>query len=445
MNTTSLIGHTIELFDLLRTDARPADVVIEKFFRARKYLGSHDRGFIAETVYSMVRHQLRLETLLEYCLYDEISYPPPKPYPALLFYLALAIGIEGQPHKEVAATLQPLWKEFYYLNPITFAYRIFLHKELDFLPPHPIHSLAVRYSFPDWMIEHWLSEFGVEETALLCDALNQPAPITLRVNTLKISVEECQQQLQEQGIACERTKFSPFGLTISQRRNIYATKPFRDGFIEMQDEGSQLISLLLDPKPTAKVVDACAGAGGKTLTLAALMKNRGEVFAFDVHDHRLRQLQIRARRADVQNIRIRLVPEQPTEQIADLVGKADAVLIDAPCSGLGVLRRNPDAKWKITPQTIVETTQKQRTILQHYASLVKPGGRLVYATCTTLRAENENIVEEFLQTHSEFSLVKPQNILDRWGLSALASDNYLKLYPHRHGTDGFFAAVTKRL
>jgi len=446
MKPSSLIGHTIELFEAVRDEQhRPADTVTDTFFRMRKYLGSHDRRFIAETVYGMLRHLRRIQMLLEHCIHLQGTGLQFTEFPPLLLYLSYAVGIEEKQPKEVVQTIEPLWNSTHsHLNPMTLVYHLHEHRHLDFLHEGNIDRLGVEYSFPDWVIQRWIEQLGEPETEALCKAMNLPAPLTLRVNTLKMSVEECQQALQREKLETQRTSFSPFGLVIPKRINIFATTAFKDGLFEVQDEGSQLILLLLDPKPTWKVVDACAGAGGKSLQLAAMMQNRGEIFALDVNNYRLSGLRKRARRADVHNIRVRVVKENNSEELADLRDRADAVLVDAPCSGLGVLRRNPDVKWKITEETIKEISAKQRHILQYYAQLLKPGGRLVYATCTTLREENEEIVEEFLHTHPMFSLSDPAPILERWGLQHLALEKYLHLYPHRHGTDGFFAAVMVR-
>ncbi len=446
MKPSSLIGHTVELFVAVRDDyRRPADAVIDSFFRARKYLGSHDRRFIAETVYGMLRHLRRIQTLLGHCVQLHGTEPRTADFQPLLLYLSYAVGIEEKQPKDVVQTIEPLWNSTHsHLNPMTLAYHLHEHRHLDFLPEGNISRLGVEYSFPDWMIQRWVGQLGETETEALCKAMNVPAALTLRVNTLKVSVEECQQVLQKEGLETQRTSLSPFGLSTSKRTNVFATQAFKLGLFEVQDEGSQLIPLLLDPKPTWRVVDACAGAGGKSLQLAALMQNRGEVFALDVNDYRLSDLRKRARRAEVHNIRVRVVKENNPGELADLHGRADAVLIDAPCSGLGVLRRNPDVKWKTTEDVIKEISAEQRHILQYYAQLLKPGGRLVYATCTTLREENEEIVEEFLSSHPMFSLSDPASILERRGLKHLASEKYLRLYPHRHGTDGFFAAMMVR-
>jgi 16S rRNA (cytosine967-C5)-methyltransferase len=290
------------------------------------------------------------------------------------------------------------------------------------------------------MVQRLLDQYGEQETILLCRSLNGQASLSLRVNVLKSSVEECQDALKTEGVATERTKLSPFGLTVPKRINIFQLQAFRDGFFEVQDEGSQMLPYLLDPKPTAKVLDACAGAGGKTLELAAIMKNRGEIVAADVHSFRLDQLRKRAQRAGVSNVRIRHV-----QDIGDLAeqytGYFDIVLIDAPCSGIGTLRRNPGMKWMVTEETIREVSEKQLHILEACVPFVKIGGRVAYATCTLFREENESVVESFLEKHADFTLDDPPLDRAKFDFSPYKVGRYIKLSPHRDGTDGFFIAV----
>ena len=293
------------------------------------------------------------------------------------------------------------------------------------------------------MVQRFLDQFGEKETLLLCESLNGQAPLSLRANSLKSSVEECQEAVRKEGVATERTKLSPFGLIVPKRINIFQIQAFRDGLFEVQDEGSQLVPYLLDPKPTAKVLDACAGAGGKTLELAALMKNRGEIVAADVNSFRLDQLRKRAQRAGVSNVRIRQV-----QDIADLAEQYtdyfDVVLIDAPCSGIGTLRRNPGMKWMVTEETIREVSEKQLHILEACVPFVKTGGRVAYATCTLFREENETVVENFLKAHAEFALDDPPLDRARFDFSPYSVGKYIKFIPYRDGTDGFFIAVMKK-
>ena len=290
------------------------------------------------------------------------------------------------------------------------------------------------------MVRRLLYEYGHEESENIMRSLNEPAPLTLRVNLLKSTVEKCQEDLKKQEIESARTSISPSGLQITKRINVFSLKTFQDGDFEVQDEGSQILPLLIDPKPTAKVLDACAGAGGKTLGFAAIMKNRGEIFATDNNGYRLKELKKRSRRAGAFNIR-------PLEvaTVGDLPDKLknyfDVVFVDAPCSGLGTIRRNPGMKWTVTEETVSEVSAKQTEILRQCIALVKPGGRLVYATCTLLRQENEDVVNQFVGANPDFSFVNPEPMLSKLGIKKAVSGNFIKLLPHIHGTDGFFCAV----
>lgn len=421
MKPSSLAGHVCELLEILLREAKPADHLIDVFFRQRRYLGSHDRRELAESVYGILRHRRLLQ--------------------------ALIAGVDEQ------QIFAPAW--------LLAAYKIHLEKKIpeslndsQLLPFQQTKKLAeqnlteigrqnigVRLSFPDWLVAALQQQLGKESAALL-EALNQPPPLTLRVNTLKAAREDCLRELQKSGFECAPTVLSPMGIQLAKRTNLFALDLFREGWFEVQDEGSQLISLLLDPKPNWRVADVCAGGGGKTLHLASLMKNRGEIFAFDVSAPRLENLKKRAKRSGIHNVRTQVL--QPHELPESLHGQMDAILIDAPCSGTGVLRRNPDAKWKITAEMVREMATKQREIIAHYARLLKPGGRMVYATCSLMAEENEKIMESFLSESTNFRASNAATILQRYGLAKLAEGSFMKLLPHKHGCDGFFAAVLER-
>jgi 16S rRNA (cytosine967-C5)-methyltransferase len=312
------------------------------------------------------------------------------------------------------------------------------------IPAEPaVVRIGIDYSFPDWMVEKFIEQYGESEAEKICSSLNEQAPLTLRVNTLKTTVEQCQAALSKQGIEATKTLLSPFGLNLSKRINVFSLAVFRDGWFEVQDEGSQLLPFLTDPKPNAKLLDVCAGAGGKTLEFAALMKNRGEIFAADINSYRLEELRKRTKRAGAQNVRI-----QEIQAIEDLNERYsnffDMVFVDAPCSGLGTIRRNPGMKWMVTEQTVNEVSEKQISILHSSAPLVKLGGRIVYATCTLLRQENEDVVEEFVVRNPEFKLVEANGLLEKWNNGLLAAGSFFKLLPHVNGTDGFFCAVLEK-
>lgn len=421
MKPSSLFGHACELLEILLRDPRPADHVIDVFFRQRRYLGSHDRRELAESVYGVLRHRRLLQTLVALVGEQKSSSPS-------WLLAAYQIHFENRTPQSVSEA-SPLAIE--QTQKITEVSPAELGRD----------HIGVRLSFPEWLVAALQAQMGAESAALL-EALNQAPPLTLRANTLKTTREDCMRELQQRGYECAPTMLSPMGIQLAKRANLFSLDLFRDGWFEVQDEGSQLISLLLDPKPNWRVADVCAGGGGKTLHLASLMKNRGEIFAFDVIAPRLENLKKRARRSGIHNVRTQLLQANVLPQ--NLLGQFDAVLIDAPCTGSGVLRRNPDAKWKITAEMVQELATKQREIIAHYAPLLKTGGRMVYATCSLMAEENEEVVEAFLKQNTFFVKSDAAAILQRYNLAKLAEGNFMRLLPHRNGCDGFFAAVLEK-
>ncbi len=298
--------------------------------------------------------------------------------------------------------------------------------------PSPVKRIALQYSFPDWMVERLVNQHGPEETESLCKSLNEQAPMSIRVNTLQATVEKCREALEKEGIETEASALSPVGLMLKKRVNVFQLKAFKDGMFEVQDIGSQLLPVLIDPKPTAKVLDACAGAGGKALEFAALMQNRGEIYATDISKLRIEELRKRARRAGAFNIRPKAVGS--LEDLADdFTGFFDLVFVDAPCTGVGTIRRNPGMKWSVTEDMVKELAEKQKSILHFCKPLVKAGGKIVYATCSLFTEENEDVVRAFLSENPELR-VSPMTFAGK-------QTEFLSLHPHRHGTDGFFCAV----
>jgi 16S rRNA (cytosine967-C5)-methyltransferase len=424
----------------------PADQVVGKFFRTRHYLGSKDRRFIAEAVYGMIRHKLHIETVFGSALRQLGGRPSHTSLHAPVgLYLTYLLLVEKGNVQDVSELLGSYWRiHFPSLQLDKFVDALIRIDEPNRATSSVADRLSLTYSFPKWMVDEWLLRLGDTEAEQLCAALNLLAPTTLRVNSLKTSVKECQEKLLREGIETERTKFSPFGLILSKRANLPSLQSFREGWFEVQDEGSQIISLLIDPQPGDFVIDACAGGGGKTLALASLMSNRGRIIALDVDEQRLKKLQRRAERAGAQNVEVHLAGKGSNGWEADHLEKADAILIDAPCSGLGTLRRNPGNKWRVSPAFVDQVSLQQQRLLEQWSSHVKSGGRLVYATCTFTRKENEGVVEGFLSRHDDFQLDSPSAVLSKLRLEGLSQNGFLYLYPHRHGTDGFFAAVMRR-
>ena len=377
-----------------------ADKAVEKALKRDKRWGSRDRKFVAETIYEIVRWKR---------LYAEIAeVKEPFDRPNLWRLFSVWCVLKGIP--------LPDWNQ---------------------IEPTPTRRIKGRFdelskirkfreSIPDWIDEVAVSELGEDLWTKELVALNKQAEVILRTNTLKTTRTSLQKRLKTENIIAEKLPEHPDALKLTERANVFKTQAFKDGLFEVQDASSQLVAAYLDVQPGMKVVDTCAGAGGKTLHLASLMKNKGQIIAMDIYESKLKKLKIRARRNGVHNIDAKVIDS--TKPIKKLYDKADRVLIDAPCSGLGVLRRNPDSKWKLQPEFLEEIRKTQRNILNQYAKMVKPGGKLVYATCSVLPSENQKQVQSFLEINKDFLFVQDRKIL--------ASVS---------GYDGFYMALLERL
>jgi len=404
------------LRDLLEF-AAPADAVLSKFFREHRVLGQRDRAFIAETAYTVLRRRRLLEHLL---------------------------GAEMTPRRLVLAALTRL--SGISLRQIEGAIGEREHAFVASLKgrqPGEL-SLAEQADLPDWLAGRLREVMPADALLALAQALNQPAPLDLRINPLKTERAAVLSRLAEDGIDAEAGGLSPLAIRLKAKPALQKHPLYLDGSIEVQDEGSQLLGFLVAPKRGEMVADFCAGAGGKTLLLGALMRSTGRLYAFDVSDKRLARLKARVARAGLSNVHPVVIANENDIRIKRLAGKIDRVLVDAPCSGLGTLRRNPDLKWRQTPEGVAELSRKQHDILRGASRLVKTGGRLVYATCSILPEENEAIVAAFLAAHADFKPVSAQDILVRQGIAVECGDT-LRLAPHTHATDGFFAVVLERV
>ena len=394
----------------------PADAQLRQFFRDNKNLGGRDRALIADTVYAALRRRRLLEKVTPHATPREIA-------------LATLVKLQGVGLGQIESSLRAGEKEWL---------AALKAENLDEQP------LEVRADLPDWVIERLRKSMADEEILALGRSLQQPAPLDLRVNTLKAPREGVLDRLDHDEIAAQPTRFSPFGVRLREKPALNQHPMFLDGAVEVQDEGSQLLGMLMEPRRGEMVVDFCAGAGGKTLQMGAAMGSSGRLYAFDVSDKRLANLGPRLKRSGLSNVFPQRIASENDAKVKRLRGKIDRVLVDAPCTGLGTLRRNPDLKFRQTVESIAELNAKQRSILAAAAGLVKPGGRLVYGTCSLLTEENESIVAEFLAAHPEFQLVKASDVLERQGVKVPETGEFLKLKPHVHDTDGFFAAVMER-
>lgn len=384
----------VQSLKLIFEENRYADKVIEKVLKQNSRWGARDRRFIAETTYDIVRW---------YRWFRELGQARGTDFWKLLAVWCILTGVD-----------LPAWEEFDGIS----------REEVLERGKRQGYARKTRESIPDWLDELGEKELGKEKWDKELAALNEIAPVVLRVNTLKIKREALQARLLEDNIGAIVLNDYPDALVLEERQNIFGSPSFKEGLFEVQDAGSQAISPFLRLNPGMRVIDACAGAGGKTLHLAALMGNKGRIIAMDTEEWKLDELQKRARRAGVSNMEARVIESGKT--IKRLSNSADRVLLDVPCSGLGVLKRNPDAKWKLSPDFIGKIKELQQHILLDYCDMLKPGGLMVYSTCSILPTENENQVAKFLSARNDFELVEQKHI-----------------FPSQ-GFDGFYMALMKK-
>jgi len=388
----------------------PTDAVMSRYFRENRKLGAKDRFIIGETVYATLRRYNYLEAVIA-------------PQEATPKYLAIAslLKVRGHSFRDIADYLSDNDKKF----------------AEDVKTRKPELNLAAKAELPQWVINKlgWADE----DVLALGQSLQQNAPLDLRVNTFKSKPQKVLDALAQEGIEASLTPYSPIGIRLKEKFQLQKHPLYTGGEVEIQDEGSQLLGLMLDARRGEMVVDFCAGAGGKTLLLASAMANKGRLYAFDVAEKRLSNLSPRLKRSGISNIYTILINNEVDSRVKRLYGKVDRVLVDAPCSGMGTLRRNPDLKFRQSPKSVEELNQKQMAILVSAAKLLKPGGRIVYATCSLLEEENEAIVAQFLAANEDFSVLPANEALPK--KIAIEMGDYLKLYPHIHHTDGFFAAA----
>ncbi|MCM0668049.1 MULTISPECIES: RsmB/NOP family class I SAM-dependent RNA methyltransferase [Flavobacterium] len=397
----NLVYTTIDSLNAIFNEGEYADKVVARALKKDKRWGSSDRKFVAETIYEIVRWKR---------LYAEIAEVK-EPYDRDNLWRMFAVWavlrgypipdwrqLEGTPERKIKGRFDELSK-----------------------------TRAIKESIPDWMDELGVKELGEKAWAKEIAAQNQPAKVILRTNTLKGTKENLRNTLMDLNIETEYLKDQPEALVLKERANVFLTDAFKQGLFEVQDANSQLVAGFLDVKPGMRVVDTCAGAGGKTLHMASLMENKGQLIAMDLYESKLKQLKLRAKRNGAFNIEYRIIDS--TKVIKKLHEKADRVLIDAPCSGLGVLKRNPDSKWKLQPEFIDNIRKVQSEVLESYSKIVKPGGKLVYATCSVLPSENQEQVEKFLKTEigQQFTFIEDRKML--------ASES---------GFDGFYMALLER-
>ena len=422
MHPKALLDACSELVALTLKFDHPADAVLSRFFREHRGLGTRERNTLTETVYEVLRKKL---------LFDHMAPSGSGPRDRRLAIL----GFHG-PDDFLRSALTDQEKKW-----LDQCRQI---KAGDRMERH-------RHNLPEWLVQPLKDQLGAEFWPFV-DALDAQGALDVRVNALNAKRSEVQAELAKAGVDARPTPFSPWGLRLAGKPALNRLDAFARGALEVQNEGSQLLALLTDAKRGEMVVDFCAGAGGKTLALGAAMRNTGRLYAFDTSAHRLDALKPRLARSGLSNVHPAAIAHERDDRIKRLAGKIDRVLVDAPCSGLGTLRRNPDLKWRQTLQTVQEMAVRQGAILQGAARLLKPGGRLVYATCSVLPQENEAVAEAFGAAHPDFQPLEVAELLKRDNIEGAAGlcqggesgRRYLRLWPHRHHTDGFFAAVWQR-
>jgi len=426
MHPKALLDACAELIRLALAFDHPADAVASRFFRDNRAFGPRERATLTETLYAVLRKKL---------LFDHLAPSGQGPRERRMAILAFS----GPKDFLKSALTEPekLWLD-----------RCDAVDTSALLERH-------RHNLPEWLAQPLREQLGAEFMPL-AESLLQPASLDLRVNALSAKRAEVRKELAAAGIATVDTPYSPWGLRVEGKPNLAKSDAFTRGAVEVQDEGSQLLALLLDAKRGEMVVDFCAGAGGKTLAIGAAMRNTGRLYAFDTSAHRLDALKPRLARSGLSNVHPAAIAHERDDRVKRLAGKIDRVLVDAPCSGLGTLRRNPDLKWRQSPETVAAMATTQAAILASAARMLKPGGRLVYATCSLLTQENEAIAQAFSAEHKEFIPLEVGDLLEQLKVSAspeaaalLCSGpetrrEYLRLWPHRDKTDGFFAAVWQR-
>ncbi|WP_432784581.1 Ribosomal RNA small subunit methyltransferase B [Oligella sp. MSHR50489EDL] len=395
----------------------PADAVLSHWFRDNRSLGLRDRGEIAETVFEILRHLRR--------------------------YRHFAQSGEGSEYRRLALLGLTATKGEDYIAELLTPFEA---EWLAHVKALPLDSMPweVRHSLPDWLAERIRALPAADS---LVEALNTKAPLDLRVNPLKIQREEALKQMQAEPYAAAEpvaTPYSPWGIRLANKPAINLWPLFKDGSLEVQDEGSQILCALVGPRRSDMVIDFCAGAGGKTLLLGAMMRSAGRLYAFDVSEARLARARPRLSRSGLSNVTPVVIANENDARVKRLAAKAERVLVDAPCSGFGTLRRNPDMKWRQSPEALAEIKDLQQSILQSAARCVAPGGRLVYSTCSILPEENEQQVQQFLANHPDFSLMNAVATLGGRVKGLSSEDYFLRLRPDVHGTDGFFVAVLER-
>ncbi len=464
MNTISLLGHSAQLLRIVRKSPQPADLLTSSYMRDRKYIGAKDRRIISAVVFLSMRclgtsDELWAQLLLREHLSGASDHPD---HGSVLCTLLLSVRLGTLPVlKAIPELAEPESQEVHVRSlAIAFAQQILscsleeatnyvdvlLRLYTEATAHESLPSTALQACLPVWIVERWVGQGNnASEIVSLGRSLLHPAPLTVRVQTMLNTPDAVMQQLKLLGIAAHRGRLSPHAIVLAERQQLQNLDLYRHGLIEVQDESSQLVAFALDPEPQARILDACCGAGGKSLHLACMQSDHGFIQASDLEAKRMRELGARAQRAHLHSIQIAPLHQRSEDERMRLQASFDYVLIDAPCTGMGTVRRSPMLKWRLTADSLDRMTMRQTDILDEYARYVKPGGVLVYVTCSLMREENDIRVDEFLRTHDQFVADSIGVHFPKHGIHLPATDGHcVSLDPYHHGSDGFFIARMRR-
>lgn len=442
---------SLDILNTLDQGDNTLDNILDEVLSQQAFFSKKDRSLLQALVYGVLRWRGRLDWIIDYFSKTRMDKIDPKVLNVLRLGLFQIIYLDRIPVSAAVNTSVEMAKSFAAPYVVRFANGLLRnaarnHNQVP-LPDEysdPVSALAVKKSFPNWLIERWLDRFGLKDTGLLCDAINTIPPLTVRCNTLKIRREILLKFLEKDAENVELTHYAPDGVFFfNPKKSIPEIKAFKDGLFQVQDEAAQLVTFMLNPQPGETVLDACAGLGGKTGHISQMMKNRGKLVALDNNEKKLMRLQSEMHRLGVSMV-TPLVRDLNDLAGSKHIGKFDRVLLDAPCSGLGVLRRNPDAKWRISEQDLMRNSNRQSIFLDQLAAHVKPSGILVYCVCSTEPEENEFVIKGFLNKHQDFAIEKNPGGLPLKARSLLTGNGYFRTFPHLHDMDGFFAVRMKR-
>jgi 16S rRNA (cytosine967-C5)-methyltransferase len=439
------------ILNALDKEDKTLDRLLEDVLRGKPHFSKKDRALLQALVYGVLRWRGRLDRIIDYFSKTRLNKINPMVLNILrlglfqIIYLdripvSAAVNTSVEMTKAVAAP----WIVGYVNGLMRNASRKYGDVVFPDVGKDPAKALATKKSFPEWLIKRWLDRLGLKETGSLCDAINTIPPITVRCNTLKTSREKLVKALEESAEKIGITNYAPDGVFFfNPKRSIPSIEAFKEGLFQVQDEAAQLVTLVLNPQPGEAILDACAGLGGKTGHIAQIMKNRGRLVAMDKDGNKLRRLESQMHRLGV-SIVTTCIHDLSIPLNREQFGEFDRILLDAPCSGLGVLRRNPDAKWRVSQQTPSNCRKRQALFLDNLANLVKPSGILVYAVCSTEPEESESVIKDFLNKHDEFAIEKETTGLSFDACSLITPNGYLKTFPHLNNMDGFFSVCMKR-